>query len=77
MQSVALQKDAILFACVPMIDAGDAIKMCVREQFDGFALRFISLYDIDGDLLPGRLDTLSGEILSYPELAVRLVAAPV
>ena len=75
-QSFAFYRDAILFACVPMLDLSNTVKMCASESFDGFNLRFVQIYDADNDLLPGRIDTLSGEILAYPELAVRVVGLP-
>lgn len=71
--SLAFYRDAILFACVPMLDVSDTVKMCAAESYDGFNIRFIQVYDQNNDLLPGRLDTLSGEIVSYPELGARIV----
>jgi hypothetical protein len=72
-QSLALHKDAILFACVPLIDASELVKFYAQEQFDGFAVRVIQTYDTNNDLMPLRLDTISGEVVSYPELGVRVV----
>jgi hypothetical protein len=73
LQSLALHKDAILFACVPLVDASELVKFYAQEQFDGFAIRVIQTYDTDNDLMPLRLDTISGEVVSYPELGVRLI----
>jgi len=75
-QSWAMHRDAILFACVPMLDVSNTVKMCAAESYDGFNIRFIQVYDANNDLLPGRLDTLSGEILAYPELAAKIVGLP-
>ena len=72
-QSLAMYKDAILFACVPLIDASELVKFYAQEQFDGFSIRVIQTYDTDNDLMPLRLDTISGEVVSYPELGVRVV----
>jgi hypothetical protein len=72
-QSLAMHKDAILFACVPLIDASELVKFYAQEQFDGFAIRVIQTYDTNNDLMPLRLDTISGEVVSYPELGVRVV----
>jgi hypothetical protein len=72
-QSLAMYKDAILFACVPLIDASQLVKFYAQEQFDGFSIRVIQTYDTDNDLMPLRLDTISGEVVSYPELGVRVV----
>lgn len=75
-QSLAWHRDAILFACVPMLDLSAIVKMCAAESFEGLNLRFAQQWDQNNDLLPARIDTLSGEILSYPELAVRLIGLP-
>lgn len=72
-QSLALHKDAILFACVPLIDASELVKFYAQEQYDGFNIRVIQTYDTDNDLMPLRLDTISGQVVSYPELGVRVV----
>jgi hypothetical protein len=72
-QSLGMHKDAILFACVPLVDASALVKYYAQEQFDGFSIRVIQTYDTDTDLMPLRLDTISGEVVSYPELGVRLV----
>jgi hypothetical protein len=72
-QSLAMYKDAILFACVPLLDAQDVVKYSAQAQFDGFAIRVIQTYDTNNDLMPLRLDTISGEVVSYPELGVRIV----
>jgi hypothetical protein len=72
-QSLALHKDAILFACVPLVDASELVKFYAQESFDGFSIRVIQTYDTDNDLMPLRLDTISGEVVAYPELGVRLV----
>lgn len=72
-QSLGMYKDAILFACVPLIDASAIVKFYAQEQFDGFSIRVIQTYDTDNDLMPLRLDTISGEVVSYPELGVRIV----
>ncbi len=73
--SLAMHKDAILFACVPLIDASELVKFYAQEQFDGFAIRVIQTYDTNNDLMPLRLDTISGEVVAYPELAVRLMGS--
>jgi hypothetical protein len=72
-QSLAMHRDAILFACVPLIDASELVKFYSQEQYDGFSIRVIQTYDTDNDLMPLRLDTISGEVVSYPELGVRVV----
>jgi hypothetical protein len=72
-QSLGLHRDAILFACVPLIDASELVKFYAQEQFDGFSIRVIQTYDTNNDLMPLRLDTISGEVVSYPELGVRVV----
>jgi hypothetical protein len=71
-QSLGIHRDAILFACVPLIDASELVKFYAQEQFDGFSIRVIQTYDTDNDLMPLRLDTISGEVVSYPELGVRI-----
>jgi hypothetical protein len=73
-QSLAWYRDAILFACPPMLDLSDTVKMCAAESYEGFNLRFAQQWDQNNDLLPARIDTLSGEILAYPELAVRIIS---
>lgn len=72
-QSVAFGRDAILFANVPMQDVSEVVKFCAEESYDGFHLRVIQGYDINSDVLKTRLDNLSGEILAYPEMAVRVI----
>jgi len=72
-QSLAWHRDAVLFACPPMLDLSDTVKMSAAEEFEGFNLRFAQQWDVSNDLLPARIDTLSGEILAYPELACRLI----
>jgi len=72
-QSLAMHKDAILFACVPLTDVSPVVKFYGQEQYDGFSIRVIQTYDTDNDLMPLRLDTISGETVAYQELGVRVV----
>lgn len=72
-QSLAFGRDAILFANVPMMDVSEVVKFCAEESFDGFYLRVIQGYDINSDVLKTRFDNLSGEVLAYQEMAVRVI----
>ena len=75
-QSLAWYRDAIVFANPQMLDLSELVKFTAAESFEGYNIRFAQQWDPDNDLLPGRLDTISGEQLSYPELAVRLIHLP-
>lgn len=72
-QSLMWHRDAILFACVPMQDLSTVCKFYAQETYDGFTVRVSSVYDIDNDFLPLRLDTLSAVIAGDASLAVRIV----
>lgn len=72
-QSLAWYRDAIVFANPAMLDLSELVKFTAAESFEGYNIRFAQQWDPDNDLLPGRLDTISGEVLAYPELAVRLI----
>lgn len=75
-QSLAWYRDAIVFANPPMLDLSQLVKFTAQESFEGYNIRFAQQWDPNNDLLPARLDTISGEVLSYPELAVRLIHLP-
>jgi len=75
-QSLAWYRDAIVFANPPMLDLSQVVKFTAQESFEGYNLRFAQQWDVNSDLLPARLDTISGETLSYPELAVRMIHKP-
>lgn len=75
-QSLAWYKDAIVFANPPMLDLSPLVKMTAAENFEGYNIRFAQQWDPSNDLLPARLDTISGSVLAYPELAVRIVEQP-
>jgi hypothetical protein len=75
-QSLAWYRDAIVFANPPMLDLSALVKFTAQESFEGYNIRFAQQWDPSNDLLPARIDTISGEVLSYPELAVRLIHLP-
>lgn len=75
-QSLAWYRDAIVFANPPMLDLSFLVKFSAQESFEGYNIRFAQQWDQNNDLLPGRLDNLSGEVLAYPELAVRMIHVP-
>lgn len=75
-QSLAWYRDAIVFANPPMLDLSQLVKFTAQESFEGYNIRFAQQWDPSNDLLPARIDTLSGEVLAYPELAVRLIHLP-
>jgi hypothetical protein len=75
-QSLAWYRDAIVFANPPMLDLSQLVKFSAQEGFEGYNIRFAQQWDPNNDLLPGRLDTISGEVLAYPELAVRIIHPP-
>jgi hypothetical protein len=75
-QSLAWYRDAIVFANPQMLDLSELVKFTAAESFEGYNIRFAQQWDPDNDLLPGRLDTISGEVLAYPELAVRVIHLP-
>jgi hypothetical protein len=75
-QSLAWYRDAIIFANPPMLDLSQLVKFTAQESFEGYNLRFAQQWDPNNDLLPARIDTISGETLSYPELAVRVIHLP-
>jgi hypothetical protein len=72
-QSVAMARDAILFASVPMENLSNVSPYYAQETFDGFTLRVASIYDVNNDFIPLRLDVLVGQALAYPEVAVRVL----
>ena len=72
-QSLAFGRDGILFANVPMMDVSEIVKFCAEESFDGFYLRVIQGYDINSDVLKTRFDNLSGEVLAYQEMCIRVI----
>jgi P22 coat protein - gene protein 5 len=75
-QNLAWYRDAIVFANPPMLDLSQLVKFTAQESFEGYNLRFAQQWDPSNDLLPARIDTISGEVLAYPELAVRLIHLP-
>lgn len=75
-QSLAWYKDAIVFANPPMLDLSQLVKFTAQESFEGYNIRFAQQWDPNNDLLPARIDTISGEVLAYPELATRLIHLP-
>jgi hypothetical protein len=75
-QSLAWYRDAIVFANPPMLDLSPLVKFTAQESFEGYNIRFAQQWDPSNDLLPARLDTISGEVLAYPELAVRIIHLP-
>jgi hypothetical protein len=75
-QSLAWYRDAIVFANPPMLDLSALVKFTAQESFEGYNIRFAQQWDPSNDLLPARIDTISGEVLAYPELAVRLIHLP-
>jgi hypothetical protein len=75
-QSIAWYRDAIVFANPPMLDLSQLVKFTAQESFEGYNIRFAQQWDPNNDLLPARIDTISGEVLAYPELAVRLIQLP-
>jgi hypothetical protein len=75
-QSLAWYKDAIVFANPPMLDLSPLVKMTAAESFEGYNIRFAQQWDPNNDLLPARLDSISGSVLAYPDLAVRLIEIP-
>lgn len=75
-QSLAWYRDAIVFANPPMLDLSQLVKFTAQESFEGYNIRFAQQWDPSNDLLPARIDTISGEVLAYPELAVRLIHQP-
>ena len=72
-QSVAMARDAILFASVPMENLSNVSPYYAQETFDGFTMRVASIYDINNDFIPLRSDVLVGQTLAYPEVAVRVL----
>jgi len=75
-QSIGWYRDAIVFANPPMLDLSQLVKFTAQESFEGYNIRFAQQWDPNNDLLPARIDTISGEVLAYPELAVRLIHQP-
>jgi hypothetical protein len=70
-QSLGWYRDAIVFANPPMLDLSPLVKMTAAESFEGYNMRFAQQWDASNDVLPARLDSIVGAVLSYPELAVR------
>jgi hypothetical protein len=70
-QSLGWYRDAIVFANPPMLDLSPLVKMTAAEAFEGYNMRFAQQWDPSNDVLPARLDSIVGAVLSYPELAVR------
>lgn len=75
-QSLAWYRDAIVFANPAMLDLSALVKFTAQEAFEGYNIRFAQQWDPNNDLLPARLDTISGSVLAYPEMAVRLIHLP-
>ena len=75
-QSLGWYRDAIVFANPPMLDLSPLVKMTAAENFEGYNIRFAQQWDPQNDLLPARLDMIFGAVLSYPEMAVRLIEIP-
>lgn len=71
-QSLAFARDAILFASVPMENLSQVSPYYAQEEYDGFRLRVASIYDVNNDFIPLRLDVNVGQTLAYPEVAVRV-----
>lgn len=75
-QSIGFHRDAFVFANPPMLDLSQLVKFTSQESFEGYNLRFAQQWDVNNDLLPARIDTISGQCITYPELAVRVVHQP-
>lgn len=75
-QSIGWYRDAVVFANPPMLDLSPLVKMTAAESFEGYNIRFAQQWDPNNDVLPARLDTISGVVLAYPELAKRLIEQP-
>jgi hypothetical protein len=75
-QSLGWYRDAIVFANPPMLDLSPLVKMTAAESFEGYNIRFAQQWDPSNDVLPARLDSIVGAVLSYPELAVRNIELP-
>lgn len=75
-QSLAWYRDAVIFANPPMLDLSPLVKMTAAESFEGYNIRFAQQWDPNNDLLPARLDSIYGDVLAYPEMAVRLIEIP-
>lgn len=72
-QNLALHRDAILWASADLIDLSDVVKYTAREEMDGISMRFAKVYDVNNDLVPGRLDVLYGSCVGHNGLACRVI----
>jgi hypothetical protein len=72
-QNLAMHRDAILFASADLIDLADVVKYTAREEMDGFSMRFAKVYDVNNDLVPGRLDILYGSAIGHQPLGIRVI----
>lgn len=72
-QNLALHRDAILWASADLIDLSDVVKYTAREEMDGISMRFAKVYDVNNDLVPGRLDVLYGSCVGHLGLGVRVI----
>lgn len=72
-QNLAFHRDAILWASADLIDLADVVKYTAREEMDGISMRFAKVYDVNNDLVPGRLDTLYGSCVGHLGLGCRVI----
>jgi hypothetical protein len=72
-QNLAMHRDAILWASADLIDLADVVKYTAREEMDGISMRFAKVYDVNNDLVPGRLDVLYGSCVGHLPLGCRII----
>ncbi len=71
--TIVYHKDAFTFATADLI-MDDSMAQASRQVFDGISMRIVRQYDINNDLIPARIDVLSGFKTIRPQLAARIHA---
>jgi hypothetical protein len=74
-QSLAFNKDAIVFASVDM-GMPKGVDMSARNNYDGISMRLVRQYQIGTDKYPSRYDILFGYQILRQEYCVRVIHAP-
>ena len=72
--NIGFVRDAFGLITVPM-DIPGGVDFAAREMVRGISMRIIRAYDINSDVMPCRIDVLSGNATFYQELATRLIGA--
>ncbi len=74
-QNLVFHRDAFSVACADLV-MPRGVEMAARKKSPklNMSLRAVTMYDVNNDRIPTRLDVLYGWAPLYPELACRVAA---